>query len=70
MQIKILEPEMKHAREHWFQGDVVTVDDAVGAGYVNAGLAEDIAGVISTGTRKNQGQELVVDPAKIIVGEG
>lgn len=69
MQIKILEVEMKDGRSHWFQGDVVTVDDERGAAYVNAGLAEDVTGVIPTGERKNQGQDLVIDPAKIITSE-
>jgi len=70
VRVKILEEKILEEREAFFKDEIRVVSDEMGARWCANGWAEDLDGAVPTGDRINRGQELVVDPAKLIPAAG
>lgn len=64
MQIKVLEAKFLDEGEVFMKDDIRTVSDERGAYFCRAGWAEDVAGVVPTGTPDRSEVILKVDNVK------
>lgn len=65
MLVKVLEDKILEGADAYFKDEVRDVPDEMALGWIGAGWAEDATGEIPTGERKNKGEDLIVNSAKV-----
>lgn len=66
MQVKILEEKILEGREVFLKDEVRSVPDDMAKRWIAAGWAKDVTGEIPTGERKNKGEDLEINPLKLV----